>query len=406
MSSAAECGKIHFLSELSAPKQSSKPENTGKGDFFMAANSVNTVFEYLAWRGDLSFQSSPFNEVDGVILARLSYMPFEYLEDAAKKGITVGDAARKLLLRPDIKEIALIEGDVPLLDALKDNERFCGMVVSDFVNEIDEKTQTQFSAVCIKLDENESYISFRGTDNTLVGWKEDFNMGFVCPVPSQVLATEYLNQAAKRHETGTFRVGGHSKGGNLAVYAAAFCEKAVKERISAVYNYDGPGFDRTVLEKDGYREICERTRTFVPQSSVVGMLLGHEEAYTIVHSTQVGIMQHDLYSWEVMRNRFVYLDTVTGGSKMVDYTLKNWLAQTSAADRERVIDAVYAIFAETHVRTVKELSENWYMAAKSMIKTLNGLDEPTRALVNEAIATLMKSARIGFDKTFRDRKEK
>ena len=371
----------------------------------MAANSVNTVFDYLAWRGDLTLKSSAFNEVDGVILARLSYMPFEYLGDAAKKGITVGAAAKELLLRPDIEKIALIEGDVPLLRALKDSARFCDMVVSDFINEIDEQTQTQFSAVCIRLDENESYISFRGTDNTLVGWKEDFNMGFVCPVPSQVLAQAYLNRIAAQQTDVTFRVGGHSKGGNLAVYAAAFCESGVRERIDTVYNYDGPGFDKTVLEKDGYRKICERTRTFVPQSSVVGMLLGHEEAYTIVHSTQVGIMQHDLYSWEVMRDRFVYLDSVTGGSRMVDYTLKNWLAQTSTEDRERVIDAVYAISAETHVHTVKELSENWYMAAKSMIKTLGGLDEPTRALVNEAVATLMKSARIGFDKTFRSERE-
>ena len=149
-----------------------------------------------------------------------------------------------------------------------------------------------------------------------------------------------------------------------------------------------------------------RTRTFVPQSSVVGMLLGHEEAYTIVHSTQVGLLQHDLYSWEVKRDKFVYLDTVTDGSKLVSFTLKDWLMQTDAATRERVVDAIYTVFAETHVHTVKELSENWYAAAKSMIKTFGTLDEPTKALVNEAMATLMKSARIGFDKTFRAGKEK
>ena len=231
-------------------------------------------------------------------------------------------------------------------------------------------------------------------------------MGFVCPVPSQVLAKGYLSRIAARQAKDTFRVGGHSKGGNLAVYAAAFCEEDVKKRICTVYNYDGPGFDKAVLEQEGYREICMRTRTFVPQSSVVGMLLGHEEAYTIVHSTQVGLLQHDLYSWEVKRDKFVYLDTVTDGSKLVSFTLKDWLMQTDAATRERVVDAIYTVFAETHVHTVKELSENWYAAAKSMIKTFGTLDEPTKALVNEAMATLMKSARIGFDKTFRAGKEK
>mgnify|MGYP004534194127 FL=1 len=372
----------------------------------MAVNTESTVLDYLSWRGDLSLQSSAFNEVDGVILARLSYLPFEYLGETAQTDLTVGEAAKHLLERPDIADIALIEGDVPLLHALKDSARFCDMVLSDFVNEIDEDSQTQFSAVCIRTGENECYISFRGTDNTLVGWKEDFNMGFVCPVPSQVLAKGYLSRIAARQAKDTFRVGGHSKGGNLAVYAAAFCEEAAKKRICAVYNYDGPGFDKAVLEQEGYREICMRTRTFVPQSSVVGMLLGHEEAYTIVHSTQVGLLQHDLYSWEVKRDKFVYLDTVTDGSKLVSFTLKDWLMQTDAATRERVVDAIYTVFAETHVHTVKELSENWYAAAKSMIKTFGTLDEPTKALVNEAMATLMKSARIGFDKTFRAGKEK
>lgn len=125
---------------------------------------------------------------------------------------------------------------------------------------------------------------------------------------------------------GSSWLGGHSKGGNLAVYAAAFCPAALQERIAAVYNNDGPGFDADVIALPGYQRICARVQTFVPQSSIVGMLLEHEEAYTIIHSTGDGFGQHNLYTWEVLRDRFVTLETVTNGSRFLDRTLKQWLA--------------------------------------------------------------------------------
>ena len=174
------------------------------------------------------------------------------------------------------------------MNELLNSRRFNSMKLFAYVNKIDEKTQTQFSAITIKINENELYISFRGTDNTLIGWKEDFNMGFVFPVPAQELAVDYIEKIASRHSENML-VGGHSKGGNLAVYSAAFCSEAVQNRIEIVYNFDGPGFDEKVLQKDGYKRICNKVNTFVPQSSVVGMLLNHEERYIIVHSTQLGL---------------------------------------------------------------------------------------------------------------------
>ena len=267
--------------------------------------------------------------------------------------------------------------------------------VPDYVNKIDEKTQTQFSAITIKINENELYISFRGTDNTLIGWKEDFNMGFVFPVPAQELAVDYIEKIASRHSENML-IGGHSKGGNLAVYSAAFCSEAVPNRIEIVYNFDGPGFDEKVLQKDGYKRICDKVNTFVPQSSVVGMLLAHEERYIIVHSTQLGLLQHDLYSWSVQIDSFICLEAVDNTSRFIDYTLKAWIANLDYEQREKFVDTMYTILTKTNANTVKELEGNIFMNAITMLKSIKDLDEPTRKALTQVFMSLLKSTRVGL----------
>ena len=191
---------------------------------------------------------------------------------------------------------------------------------------------------------------------------------------------------------GEFLLGGHSKGGNLAVYAAAFCPAALQERIAAVYNNDGPGFDAEVIALPGYQRICARVQTFVPQSSIVGMLLEHEEAYTIIHSTGDGFGQHNLYTWEVLRDRFVTLETVTNGSRFLDRTLKQWLAGLEPEQRERTIDTVYHMLCETNAETLHELKENRFSRALALLRSAKGLDEDTRKLLVHAAGVFFRSA--------------
>lgn len=362
---------------------------------------MTDVFDYLQWRGDLSLEQSPLNEVDGVILARLSYMPFEGIWKP-ETALTVGDAAKALLALADTEPAAFLrEEDIRLLSALGDSPRFGDMKLLDYVNQLDE--ETQFSATTLGLTGDLQYISFRGTDNTLVGWKEDFNMSFVCPVQAQELAVDYTRRMTARFP-GRWILGGHSKGGNLAVYAAAFCEPAIQERIQAVYNYDGPGFDDRVLQTPGYQAICGRVKTVVPQSSIVGLLLGHEEQYAIVHSDQTVMpLQHDIYSWEIWRNRFSYLETVTNGSRFVDFTLKEWIAQMEPQQREILVDTIYEIMESTQAATFRDLSENWFANTKTVLKSLKNLDEDTRKSITQAISLLLKSAKVGLYQVLQSR---
>lgn len=348
------------------------------------------LFDYIVWRGDLTLAQSGFNEIDGMILARLSYVPFEWVADALHNTATIGSVAAALLCVPDIENKVTSAEDINLLRALAESPRFCTMELFAYENQLDLESQTQFSAITVRLQDELIYIAFRGTDHTLVGWKEDFNMTFVCPVPAQRLAVDYLAKIAKSVDSKMI-LGGHSKGGNLAVYAAAFCPPAIQARIQAVYNYDGPGFEEAILRTENYQAICSRVSTFVPQSSIVGMLLEHEEKYTIVHSTQkTGIWQHDVYSWEVQQAHFSYLETVTNSSRFINSTLKAWLAELDYAQREQFIDASYALLTQTNAVTLSDLSGSWFSNAKTILKSVQNLDDSTRKMVTEALRLLVR----------------
>ncbi len=390
---------------------------------------MHSIFDYLYWRGDLGFDESPLNEVDSLILARFSYMPMEmiWLQNLSKEKVLPLKEVASLIISkmkeiPEEKRVFLNKQDIHLLEALSNSERFSSLGVFAFRYELDDETQTQFCAVSLKLGSKtgpDIFVAFRGTDNTLIGWKEDCNMGFICPVPAQVLAAEYLDEIVScststvtsgcemscatpcTHKSFINKpcinkpdiiVAGHSKGGNLAVYAASFCSSAAQKRIVHVYNFDGPGFDAKVLSRPEYQRICERTTTFVPQSSVVGMLLGHEEPYIVIHSEQSGLMQHDLYSWCIERTGFECLEKVTDGSRFVDATLKSWIAGMDYSQREGLVDAAYEVLSKTNARTLRDLGSNWLSNSVAIMSSIGALDESSRAVALQALKALVKCA--------------
>lgn len=341
------------------------------------------VFDYLDWRSDLSFKANGFNEMDGAIFARLSYFPFD---DVITKPISISNAYKAIQKKTNIQYLWPYDKDI--LPILATCTRFKRLKLSEYVNEINTEDEMQFGAVTIQLSKNLYCVSFRGTDNTLVGWKEDFNMSFTCPVPSQLKAIDYLNKIMNTYE-GNFIVLGHSKGGNLAVYSSIYCQDP--SRIQSIYNYDGPGFDQDIIANENYKNIASRIHTFIPQSSIVGMLLEHEEEYTIIQSKQTGVLQHDVYSWQCIQNHFIYLDNVTGSSQLIDRTLKDWLTHLPKDKREKIIDAVYEVFQNTNAKTMKDLSSQKLETTKVLINSLKDMDKETKDLILQAIGYLFKS---------------
>lgn len=350
--------------------------------------------DYLYWRGDLSLAQAKWNEADAMVLARLSYAPFDPIaKQIADQPMKISDAALALLRTPDIEKNVIMKEDLDLLRELSTSARYGDMLLNHYVNRVDEETQTQFSAVTIHMDDTLDYVSFRGTDNTLVGWKENFNMSFLFPVPAQKSAVAYLNTVAMAFDRRMI-VGGHSKGGNLAMYAAAYCAEETQSRIERVYNFDGPGFDGKIISTSEYQRICGKMVTYIPQSSIVGLLLEHEEQYIIVESLQkTGYLQHDIYTWAVEREHLKTLDHVTHASRFLDLTLKGWIADMDVDQREQFINALYSIISQTKARTLQEMDDKWFECAVAILSSLSNVDEKTWKLITQCLSLFMNNVK-------------
>ena len=337
---------------------------------------MGTINDYLDWRGDLSFRESPLNEVDSLIFSMISYLDYQGMvtESHAESGISIKAVANSLFSRnPDPSKLAmgvLIPKEIALtLKKLKETRRFRHVLIKAFVNMIDLEREIQFSAVTFLLDDGTAVVTYRGTDDTLVGWKEDMNMTFLPVVPSQEEAVQYLHRAAEAH-SGDLVCAGHSKGGNLAVYAAVHSDKAIRRRIKAVYSNDGPGFSRYLMDDPAYIEMRPVIHSLVPQSSVVGILLEHDENYIVVKSRErTGFLQHNGLSWEVMGNSFVHLKKISAESRRTDRTVNQWIREMTPEQREEFSEAVYQLFSVDGVTTLTDLvavRKNWLAHSKKL----------------------------------------
>lgn len=343
------------------------------------------IFDYMDWR-DLKLKQVEFNEIDNLILARLSYFPFDGLLEEGEE-ITIKEAYRRYQERGTTGRI-LQQEDIDLFPIVANSTRFGDMLLTGYINKIDPIQEKQFSAITILMEDDTMYVSYRGTDNTIVGWKEDFNMSFSELVPAQTDSVEYLEKIAKQYKR-KIRVGGHSKGGNLAVYAAAFVEPKIQRRIIKVYNNDGPGFCDKVVASKEYQNILDRVHTYIPQTSIIGRLLNHQEETTILKSTQTGIMQHDLYSWQVLGGKFVK-DELTNSSEFIDKTITNWLKEVSPEQREKFIDTLFEILNATQAETLSDISSKVFSNAKTMIKTYQNLDLETKKMMTKTLEEFLK----------------
>lgn len=352
------------------------------------------LFDYIAWRGDLPFSRDPLNPVDCLIFSVLAYIPFDGLLPAKpdKKGIPLVEAAELFFENRSRQPRVRSPKDAELLAAMAASERYSGVRLTAYQSETDHLNEKQFSAITVIISRSSVCIAFRGTDLSLTGWKEDFNMSFMCPVPAQTEAVRYLSGVARRIG-GKITVTGHSKGGNLAAYAAAFCPRGVQKRIASVCSNDGPGFSREIIDKKEYREVRGRIRSFIPHSSIIGLLLEHEEEFTIVESTAAGgLLQHDPHSWKVQGTGFIERDRLTGDSIRFDRTIKAWLERIGPAEREVFVDTLYGVLTATGASTVTELSANWLKNALAIGKTFKNLDSTSRKALLDILGEIFRAA--------------
>ncbi|MBE5875932.1 MAG: DUF2974 domain-containing protein [Lachnospiraceae bacterium] len=359
--------------------------------------TMANIIDYLDWRGDVSLREDPFNAVDNLVLSWMAYVNLDEImpKEFGSESMTIKEVVNLFFTKYDLEEKlsekSLTRTSALLFYKMGDCPRFANMRISNYVNYISEELEQQFSAMTIEIDEKTMYIAYRGTDDTIVGWKEDFNMSFLPFVPSQEAAVRYLEATMKsRNWRKRIIVGGHSKGGNLAVYASIKCNKAIRRKIIQVYNNDGPGFLEETMQLAEYQEMLPRIRTIVPESSVVGMLLGHEEQYDVVVSSQKGILQHDAATWEVQRNDFIYLESVSDSSMRLDKALKKWLSAQNEAQRRLFVEQIFALLEATGAKTTLELAAMGLKNANQVIRAMANMDPEVRQKLREFVRALIE----------------
>lgn len=346
-------------------------------------------FTYLKWRGDLLIKDFPFNEVDALILSELVYVEFEnvvpYQEE--ERSITIAEAAKRY--RKKRGKTTLYYADKEhLLDVLAQSPRFAQMTLCNYVSTTDLVEQEQFAAMHVNVSQTLTFVAFRGTDSTIIGWKEDFNMSYIIPVPAQKSAVEYLNNTCK----GVFRkywLGGHSKGGNLAVYSGVYCNPKLQKKIVKINSFDGPGFNRKVVDDPQYIEVKDRISAFVPVSSVIGMLMEHEEEYKVVQSCESPFRQHEGFSWQIEKDAFVLADEVDEFSQKISKILKSWLQNVSDREKKIFVDAFFGIFENAGIVELSEVFSIDVRTAAGMIKSLATLPPEVREVVGKLVKMLI-----------------
>jgi len=349
-----------------------------------------TMFDYLKWRGDLTFAQDPPNGVDALIFSTLSYIHYGGLvESHPEIPVCLRDAAEYFFTRENPEQYVRVEKDLDLLHQAAMSTRFGQTKIVLYRDTLIPEQETQFAAMTFLLDDGSAFLAFRGTDYTLVGWKEDFNMSFQQTVPAQRLAQQYLREVAAEYAL-PLRLGGHSKGGNLAVFAAARSGPLIQPRILEVYNNDGPGFTKYMMGDPGYLTIVPRIRTFVPESSVIGMLLEHEEPYTVVKSRTVSLLQHDPYSWELLGRSFITVEEIDEDSRFLDATIKAWFADMTNQERGRLVDVMFTLLGTGGVDSALEIFHP--KNTLNYLKVLSS-DENMRNVLSEEFRGLIEAAR-------------
>lgn len=360
---------------------------------------MKNMLDYIKEFGHVSFEERAFSEIDALVLTELEYLPLEKVVPSDENGenfVTVKEIAEymqehkqelfdenPMMITQERHEVSQVIADAPRFQSLK----FFGVV-----SVWDKDTTKQFAAVTVEVEPSVRLVVFRGTDETLIGWKEDFLMTYSPLVAAQTDAKEYLAKQASLFD-GDLMVSGHSKGGNLAIYAAATQEEDVQLRIVDIFCFDSPGLYRSVLETKGYQNIVPLAMRYIPQDSLVGLMLESEVPYVIVKSNATGAMQHSAMTWEIEDGQFIKMEKLTKNSQLNVQTFKKWTESVSDEELELFWNVFFELLFSVGIDTVNDLYGQFMHYVQEFLKAAGNMDEEKRELLTR-IALLLVSTRF------------
>jgi len=365
------------------------------------------ILTYLDWRGDLTFAERAFNDVDNVILCDLAYIDFIGIIPDISAGdsasITICAAYEKM--KSSGKEITVTKGKhfaeayTAFLEKLAESERFAHIKLSNFVDIHDETRQMQFAAMCMDLEDGTNYIAFRGTDQTIVGWREDFSMSFQI-TQAQLEAVRYLEQVMEPDKK--YRIGGHSKGGNLAVYAAMKCSDSLKDQMITIHSNDGIGLSKEILIEEKYAQIRDKIQLIVPEFCVIGMIYENGLKKKIVKSDAHGVLQHAAMSWQVKRDDFLTVDALHPDSGVIHGIITEWLEEMDMIERKILMGHFFDALSAGGAKSLFDIPKGGIGSFGSVLISLARSNKEAKAISDKSAKAVRKAIKERVQKKYFD----
>ena len=353
--------------------------------------------DYIAWRGDLSFKASPFNSVDALVLTAISYLNLKNcVPESMEETATMAQVWEKFSTAEDYESrcylgAVLNKRTVDLLKLCGNSLRFKNLKMCGYIDILDEEKCMQFASVIFELEDDVHMVTFRGTDDTLLGWHEDFNLGFMDPIPSQAYGLEYFKKAASLFK-GDFIISGHSKGANLALYSGTCCGSALQKKIRTVYNFDGPNLSKKYLESENFKAIENKVKSFYPEMCIVGAIFYRMKNCTIVKSTEFAVMQHDYLSWQILGTSFETAEKVKPESEIFENSINQWIEGLSMEEIQDFSQKLFSLIEGSGAKTNTDIEEKKFHYSARIIADFTHMETTQRrkflSILNELKHTI------------------
>ena len=354
---------------------------------------MSDIRDYIDWRGDIEFKNNPFNELDALALTQVVYLPLgEQVGDGFKDECTLKKSVRKYFKNHEGKEESLTMlllncGDISR--KMMNADRYKDIKFCKFRERYDQINAIQFAAVTAKISDDTLVVVFRGTDDTLAGWEEDFKLCYMTPMDAQIEAAKYLKEVCEEWD-GNIVIAGHSKGGNIGIYATMCLSDENKNKISCIYSFDGPGFLPKTVACEDYKKTIGKVVSYMPQGSVVGMIMYNSGKILTVKSTGKGFMQHAVVTWQILGKEFVYEDRFEKGSLIFNECTKKWITEIETDKIEEFINKVFALLKSGNMETITEMSSGMPQAIRKILKSYSALDKNSKKMLRSTLKEMLK----------------
>lgn len=348
------------------------------------------IIDYIDWRGDLSFNQASINKVDIVALSQLALIAFDDILINRRKELSMTiEEAYHVMVKHGVSKyenmgLIIPKAIIPMFEKMASAKRYRNLIIGNYQNIVSVDKETQFCGLTIDLNESTRCVIFSGTDDTIIGWKENFNMLRVDQTPAQKTSCSYLERCGVGKEK--LYVLGHSKGGNLALFSTINVNRETFDKIIHCYNIDGPGLTEDINKISDFDERIKKLTLIIPQTSVVGRLFEHYEHNYVVHSNVQGLYQHDAFSWEVMGAHFIKEEALTDDASHIEKKIKDITNTLDGKMRDDFVESLYKMLTIKDSKTLTEVSKSGFQVVKAYV----GLEGDVKKLFTKIINDLLK----------------